>query len=114
MHAPKRQQTTRRQVLQHASTLTDLHHHTGLIRSDRTGRRPRDKDGQLQHASISSTWATAAPNIYDNPYDYTKIYAEFYIVNYIAKVYINMVFIDIFVNTAVVYNQNTTTCRRCF
>jgi hypothetical protein len=45
--------------------------------------------------------------------DYTKIYVEFYITNYIAKVY-NMVFIDIFVNTAVAYNQNTTTCRRRF
>jgi hypothetical protein len=29
--------------------------------------------------------------------DYTKIYVEFYITNYIAKVYINMVSVDIFV-----------------
>ncbi|KAK1609446.1 hypothetical protein QYE76_033119 [Lolium multiflorum] len=36
------------------------------------------------------------PNNYVKPYDYANIYVEFYIV----KVYINMVFIDNFVNTA--------------
>jgi hypothetical protein len=51
---------------------------------------------------------------YTEPYDYANIYVVFYIANYIAKVYINMVFIDIFVNTAVADNQNTTTYRRRF
>ncbi|KAK1665362.1 hypothetical protein QYE76_053521 [Lolium multiflorum] len=54
------------------------------------------------------------PEHYVKLYDYTKINVEFYIANYIAKVYINMVFIGIFVNTAAAYNQNTTTCRRRF
>jgi hypothetical protein len=50
------------------------------------------------------------PNHDVQPYDYASIYVEFYI----SKVYINMVFIDIFVNTTVVYNRNTTTCRHRF
>jgi hypothetical protein len=41
------------------------------------------------------------PNNYDKPYNYTTMYVEFYIANYIVKVYINMVSIDILVNTAV-------------
>lgn len=41
------------------------------------------------------------PNNYAKLYDNAKIYVEFYVANDIAKVYINMIFIDILVNTAV-------------
>jgi hypothetical protein len=52
-------------------------------------------------------WTTTSPpictgmNNYVKIYDYTMIFVEFYIANSIAKVYVNMVSIDILVNTAV-------------
>jgi hypothetical protein len=73
---------------------------------DHAPTHPNLLNRSIPTSTICTDTNFTTPNNYIKLYDYAKIY--------IAKVYINMVSVDIFVNTAVAYNQNTTTCCRRF
>jgi hypothetical protein len=102
----------KKDVLPFSNDTTDLR----LLCAIFTGKRGHSWPARLRHhqdlhcIDLHYTDPTVyiKPNNYVKPYDYANIYVEFYI----AKVYINMVSIDNFVNTAVAYNQKPRRHRR--
>jgi hypothetical protein len=78
-----------------AASRTGLHHQRAV--ADLQHRRHLHQASR-DHLHCTDPVVYTEPNNYIKLYDYVKIYFEFYITNYIAKVYINMVSVNIFVN----------------